>query len=82
MEKQLAFFDNVSFYNRNSEINCWFKGTLTLSSEQFKAASLLRLGNQRLVFQIILCCFKELYHSREVLKSIFCNPFQCLRAHS
>ena len=35
-----------------------------------------------MVFQIKLCCFKEFCHFREVLKSIFCNPFQCLRVHS
>ena len=79
-----CIFDNVRFMNRNSEISCWFKvnGTLTLSSEQLKAATLLRLENQRMVFQIILCCFKEFCHFREVLKSIFWNPFQCLRVHS
>ena len=35
-----------------------------------------------MVFQIILCCFKEFCHFREVLKSIFCNLFQRLRVHS
>ena len=30
--KTTCIFDNFSFMNRNSEISCWFKGTLTLSS--------------------------------------------------
>ena len=68
----------LSFMNRNLEIICWSKGTLTLSSEKFKAATLLRPENQRMVFQIILCCFKEFCNFREGLKSIICNPFPFL----